>query len=125
MASSRGNSVKPSGSRGVTLPTGAAMPAIGFGTFGSDHAGHDVVAEPQAVRRSLGFYSASTALYPRLTARETLAFFARIIPPPSSPMLRRHDEVAGHEVGPLMQQLIEGVLPVRARLAPDEQYRCR
>lgn len=41
-------------------------------------AGHDVVAEPEAVRRNLGFYSASTALYPRLTARETLEFFARI-----------------------------------------------
>jgi sodium transport system ATP-binding protein len=40
--------------------------------------GHDVVAEPEAVRRSLGFYSASTALYPRLTGRETLEFFARI-----------------------------------------------
>ncbi len=40
--------------------------------------GHDVGEEPEAVRRSLGFYSASTALYPRLTARETLEFFALI-----------------------------------------------
>ena len=40
--------------------------------------GHDVVADPEAVRRSLGFHSASTALYPRLTARETLDFFARV-----------------------------------------------
>jgi sodium transport system ATP-binding protein len=40
--------------------------------------GHDVVAAPEAVRRSLGFYSASTALYPRLTARETLEFFTRV-----------------------------------------------
>ena len=40
--------------------------------------GHEVLAEPEAVRRSLGFYSASTALYPRLTARETLEFFARV-----------------------------------------------
>jgi sodium transport system ATP-binding protein len=40
--------------------------------------GHDVLAEPEAVRRSLGFYSASTALYPRLTGRETLEFFALI-----------------------------------------------
>lgn len=39
---------------------------------------HDVVKEPGAVRRSLGFSSASTALYPRLTARETIEFFARI-----------------------------------------------
>jgi len=40
--------------------------------------GHDVLLEPEAVRQSLGFYSASTALYPRLTGRETLEFFARI-----------------------------------------------
>ena len=40
--------------------------------------GHDIVDEPEAVRRSLGFYSASTALYPRLTARETIDFFTRI-----------------------------------------------
>ncbi len=40
--------------------------------------GHDVVADPQGVRKNLGFYSATTALYPRLTARETIDFFARI-----------------------------------------------
>lgn len=39
---------------------------------------HDVVRAPADVRRSIGFYSASTALYPRLTTRETLEFFARI-----------------------------------------------
>jgi sodium transport system ATP-binding protein len=40
--------------------------------------GHDVVNDAEAVRKSLGFYSATTALYPRLTARETIEFFARI-----------------------------------------------
>lgn len=40
--------------------------------------GHDIAREPEAVRKSLGFYSASTALYPRLTARETIDFFTRI-----------------------------------------------
>ncbi len=40
--------------------------------------GHNVVKEPERVRESIGFYTASTALYPRLTARETVAFFARI-----------------------------------------------
>jgi sodium transport system ATP-binding protein len=40
--------------------------------------GHEVLEEPEAVRKSLGFYSASTALYPRLTGRETLEFFARV-----------------------------------------------
>ena len=40
--------------------------------------GHDIVSQPELVRKSLGFFSASTALYPRLTARETIEFFARI-----------------------------------------------
>jgi sodium transport system ATP-binding protein len=40
--------------------------------------GHDIATEPQAVRRNLGFSSATTSLYPRLTARETIEFFARI-----------------------------------------------
>jgi sodium transport system ATP-binding protein len=40
--------------------------------------GHDVLSEPEAVRRQLGFSSSTTALYPRLTTRETLDFFARI-----------------------------------------------
>jgi sodium transport system ATP-binding protein len=40
--------------------------------------GHDVATEPEAVRRNLGFNSATTALYPRLTARETIEFFARL-----------------------------------------------
>jgi sodium transport system ATP-binding protein len=40
--------------------------------------GHDVVGNPQGVRKNLGFYSATTALYPRLTTRETIDFFARI-----------------------------------------------
>jgi sodium transport system ATP-binding protein len=40
--------------------------------------GYDVRERPEDVRRQLGYFSASTALYPRLTARETLAFFARI-----------------------------------------------
>ena len=40
--------------------------------------GHDVLKEPQEVRRSIGYLSTTTALYPRLTCRETLEFFARI-----------------------------------------------
>ncbi len=40
--------------------------------------GHDVARDPDLVRQSLGFFSSSTALYPRLTARETLELFARI-----------------------------------------------
>src|SRR5438105_5806479 len=40
--------------------------------------GHDVVKDPEGVRKNLVFYSATTALYPRLTTRETIEFFARI-----------------------------------------------
>jgi ABC-type dipeptide/oligopeptide/nickel transport system ATPase component len=41
-------------------------------------AGHDLLAAPEAVRRSIGFLSASTGNYARLTPRETLKFFASL-----------------------------------------------
>lgn len=41
-------------------------------------AGHDVVREPEAVRRSVGYLSTTTGLYERLTAREMLESFARL-----------------------------------------------
>ena len=52
----------------ILTPTGGSATILG----------HDIAAEPTEVRKCLGFYSASTALYPRLTARETIEFFARI-----------------------------------------------
>src|SRR5947209_13965715 len=52
--------------------------------------GSDVLRDPEGVRRNLGFSSATTALYPRLTARETIEFFARINGCPSD---RVHDRV--------------------------------
>jgi sodium transport system ATP-binding protein len=53
--------------------------------------GHDVSKNPTAVRKSLGFYSASTALYPRLTARETIEFFARVNQYPAGQVRERVD----------------------------------
>ncbi len=41
-------------------------------------AGHDVLRAPLDVRRNIGFLAASTALYGRLTARETIAYFGRL-----------------------------------------------
>ncbi len=41
-------------------------------------AGHDLIKDPQAVRRNIGFLSASTGLYARLTPRETLRFFGEL-----------------------------------------------
>jgi sodium transport system ATP-binding protein len=55
--------------------------------------GHDVETAPELVRRSLGFSSATTALYPRLTARETIEFFARINGVPADRTASRVDEL--------------------------------
>ena len=41
-------------------------------------AGHDVILEPGRVRASVGFLGAGTALYGRLTARETISYFGRL-----------------------------------------------
>ena len=41
-------------------------------------AGHDVTTDPEGVRRIVGFQSASTGLYDRLTAREMVAYFGRL-----------------------------------------------
>ena len=40
--------------------------------------GHDVCEQPQAARRRLGFHSATTGLYPRLSPRETLIYFGEL-----------------------------------------------
>jgi sodium transport system ATP-binding protein len=70
--------------------------------------GHDVIGEPEAVRRSLGFYSASTALYPRLTARETLEFFARVNRYPSDRVEARVAElVARFGIGEFQHARVE------------------
>jgi sodium transport system ATP-binding protein len=54
--------------------------------------GHDVTREAAEVRRNIGFYSATTALYPRLTTRETLEFFAKINQYPPDLVAARVDE---------------------------------
>jgi len=41
-------------------------------------AGFDVTAQPENVRANVGFLAASTALYGRLTARETITYFGRL-----------------------------------------------
>lgn len=55
--------------------------------------GRDIEREPEKVRLQLGFSSATTALYPRLTARETLEFFARINGVPAGKIKVRVDEL--------------------------------
>ncbi|MFH1575034.1 MAG: ABC transporter ATP-binding protein, partial [Acidobacteriota bacterium] len=53
--------------------------------------GYDIGREPMEVRKRLGFYSASTALYPKLTARETVEFFARVNQYPEEKVRERVD----------------------------------
>ncbi|HEY3294345.1 MAG TPA: ATP-binding cassette domain-containing protein [bacterium] len=48
-------------------------------TAGDAHiAGHSVLGEPDAVRKSIGFLSADTGVYGRLTAREMMEYFGRL-----------------------------------------------
>ncbi len=55
--------------------------------------GYDVLAAPLAVRRSIGFISASMGLYERLTAREMVEYFARLHGLEQRHLSRRLDEV--------------------------------
>ena len=41
-------------------------------------AGHDVVADPAAVRRSVGFLSANTGVYDRMTAWEMVSYYGKL-----------------------------------------------
>ncbi len=41
-------------------------------------AGHDVLTDPQAVRASIGYMSASTGIYDRMTAWELVEYFGRL-----------------------------------------------
>jgi sodium transport system ATP-binding protein len=58
-------------------------------------AGHDLLTEPDAVRRSIGFLATTTGLYGRLTPRETLAFFGSLNGMGGQALERRVDEVLG------------------------------
>lgn len=56
-------------------------------------AGRDVVDDPVGVRRSIGFLSATTGLYPRLDVRETLEYFGRLHGLDGAQLRRRVDEL--------------------------------
>ena len=60
---------------------------------GATVAGHDLVGDPPAVRRRIGFLSASTGLYARLTARETLRFFGSLYEMTGKTLERRVEDV--------------------------------
>ena len=73
------------------------QPTSGSATVG----GCDVVAAPERVRAQVGFLAASTALYGRLTARETIEYFGRLHGLGEAELARRvarlTDELGLHE----------------------------
>ena len=73
------------------------QPTSGSATVG----GCDVVAAPERVRAQVGFLAASTALYGRLTARETIEYFGRLHGLAEAELARRvarlTDELGLHE----------------------------
>lgn len=82
----------------VVLPTAGSATVDGI----------DVVADPAAVRSHIGFLSTSTALYGRLTARETLEYFAGLYGIGKGEIKRRLDEVIDRlEIGPFADRLCD------------------
>ncbi len=58
-------------------------------------AGFDAQRESARVREKIGFLAASTALYGRLTARETIAYFGELNGLDAARIAQRTDELAG------------------------------
>lgn len=70
--------------------------------------GIDVTKDPGAVRARIGFLSTSTALYGRLTARETLAYFGGLYGLQGAELTRRIDEtIARLEIGAFADRLCD------------------
>lgn len=60
----------------------------------ADLEGYDLLKEAQNVRANLGFLSGDTGLYARLTARETISYFARLYDVPEDVIDNRIKEMA-------------------------------
>ena len=56
-------------------------------------AGHDVLTNPQAVRASIGYMSASTGIYDRMTAWELVEYFGRLYGMPRDRLAERMDAI--------------------------------
>ncbi|MGB2625806.1 MAG: ATP-binding cassette domain-containing protein [Candidatus Acidiferrum sp.] len=57
--------------------------------------GHDVTEDPQKVRANVGFLSAATALYPRLSSQEMVEYFGRLNGLDELTLRQRIDEIFG------------------------------
>lgn len=55
--------------------------------------GHDVIKAPEKVRANVGFLSAATALYPRLTSQEMVEYFGRLNGIDEVTLQKRVDEI--------------------------------
>jgi ABC-2 type transport system ATP-binding protein len=64
----------------IRMLTGQTRPTSGFAQV----AGHDVVTEPQSLKRHIGVVFEHQNLYERLSARDNLAFWARLYGVPFS-----------------------------------------
>ncbi|MCX4246971.1 ABC transporter ATP-binding protein [Paraliomyxa miuraensis] len=69
----------------------ALRPSTGTASFD----GIDIVRDPLAVRRTLGFLSGNTGLYGRLTPRELLAYFGGLHGLRGEALTRRIEELSG------------------------------
>lgn len=70
--------------------------------------GVDVVQHPDQVRAKIGFLSTSTALYGRLSARETLAYFGGLYGLSGATLKSRLDDVIARlEIGPFADRLCD------------------
>jgi len=57
--------------------------------------GHDVIEDPQKVRANVGFLSAATALYPRLSSQEMVEYFGRLNGLDEATLRKRIDDIFG------------------------------
>lgn len=55
--------------------------------------GHDIVSDPLAVRQRIGFLPHESGIYPRLTARENIQYYADICGVPGRTATQRIDEL--------------------------------
>lgn len=72
--------------------------------------GIDVAVDPLEVRRRLGFLSASTGLYARLTPRETLGYFGKLHGMEKHALLERIEElIEAFDLSKFVDQRCEGL----------------
>lgn len=57
--------------------------------------GHNVIENPQKVRANVGFLSAATALYPRLSSEEMVEYFGRLNGLDEATLKKRVDDIFG------------------------------